>query len=353
MTRRLPQPPYALLRSAPAILLALAMSAFLLAPARPASAQTLKLASLRVFPSDVVGPWVSYRVRTQSGRTPVREFRQRVAIVGREQAGTGEGYWVELKTIDRSGTRIERGLFAVSAPQSHEEVEDPGPGAEVAAHRGQPLRLVRYQMLTPGGKLYEYPVSSATSARAGGGVSSFELFEFDPAQKPVRRFLGPDTLRLRNLVVPAVLEWSTRTGADDWGTSDDTTYTYRLKLTQAFWRNAAVHITGFARSLFRVTTEKVLKAPVPVSPAVVATPVPDSASAALPDSLRPPADTLAAFAAADTTTGPTSMQPGDGRLLSWTELVMEGLGGDAVAEVTQKPEPAPTSEVGPPADLLH
>src|SRR5215208_3753621 len=105
-----------------------------------ASAQTLKLASLRVFPSDVVGPWVAYRVRTQSGRTPVREFRQRVAIVSREKVASGDGYWVELKTVDRAGTRIERGLFAPGRPRTAEE---PGSvDSEVVVEAGQPLRLV-------------------------------------------------------------------------------------------------------------------------------------------------------------------------------------------------------------------
>lgn len=364
MTRPLPQLRRPLLHAAPGCLAAVAiLGSLLLAPARPAPAQTLKLASLRVFPSDVVGPWVSYRVRTRSGRSPMREYRQRVAIVGHERVGKGHGYWVELKTVDRAGTRYERGLFAAStAGIADDELPDPGHGSEVAAQPGQPLRLVRYQMLAPGGKLYEYPVASATSARAGGGVSSFELFEFDPSRRPVRRFLGPDTLRIGRRVVPSVLEWTSRSGADDWGASDDTTYTYRLRLTQALWRNAAVPITGFARSLFRVTTHKVPRKGITSSGASVVEPVvpaPDSiasaagASAAGADSLRPAADTLAAFAPADTTVGPTSLQPGDGRLLSWTELVLEDIGADAVAEVTQTAEPAPASEVGPPAELLH
>lgn len=364
MTRRLPQRSRPLPPAAPALLLAFAIiagSLTIFAPP-PAAAQTLKLASLRMFPSDKVGPWVSYRVRTQSGRTPVREFRQRVAIVGRERVGQSDGYWVELKTTDRTGARIERGLFAPAGPDDNggeEESLDPGPGSELAAHPAQPLRLVRYQMLAPGGKLYEYPVSSAMSARAGGGVSSFELFEFDPSRKPERRFLGPDTLRLGRLVVPSVLEWTSRTGADDWGASDDTSFAYRLQLTQAFWRNAAVPITGFARSLFRATTRKVPRAgvsqpaatapapppPPPVRPPfALADPAPVAAAT---DSLAgSPRDTLTAFAPADTTTGPTSLKPGDGTLLSWTELVIDQYGGDAVAEVTQTPEPAPTSAKG-------
>jgi hypothetical protein len=306
--------------------LVLALTAALLLPAR-AGAQMLKLASLRVFSSDVVGPWVTYRVRSQSGRSPVRDFKQRVAIVSREQIGPTTGYWVELKTTDRTGIRIERGLFATSRPQRGEN--DEGPISMGSDDPGQPLKLVRYQMLAPGGKLYEYPLSSATSPRLGGGVSSYELFEFDPTVRPVRRFLGPDTLRVGRRVIPSVLEWSSRSGTDDWPVREDSTSTsYRLILTQTLWRNPAVPITGFARSLFRVSTKAV---PPPTDSARVV--------------MIPPDSTLT-FAPADTTLGATTMQPGPGHVLSWTELVLQDLGADAVAEVTQTPEPAPASERG-------
>jgi hypothetical protein len=333
MTRRL--------KASPAFLLALACAAAL-APAPPAVAQTLKLASLRVFHSDVVGPWVSYRVRTQSGRTPVREFTQRVAIVSRERVGKEDGYWVELKTVDRTGTRIERGLFASSPPRSSDDSEENGgtpsgeSDSESVADAGKPLHLVRYQMLAQGGKLYEYPVGSAMSPRAGGEVSSYELFEFDPTVKPIRKFLGPDTVRVGRWVVPAVLEWMSRAGTDDWPMMEDSASTYRLMLTQTYWRNAAVSITGFARSLFRVTTKKVpIVVPKDARPAIVGP------------------DTSMVFAPADTTTGPTSMEPGDGKLLSWTELTLEGIGADAVAEVTQAPVPAPISEQTKPPSLIR
>jgi hypothetical protein len=298
-----------------------------------ARAQSLKLASLRIFHSDVVGPWVSYRVRTQSGRTPVREFTQRVAIVSREKIGKYDGIWVELKTVDRGATRIERGLFApAGAAPSQSEVTD-NPDSE-HTDGGQPLRLVRYQVLDPSGKLYEYPVASAMAERSGGGVSSFDLFEFNPSQPPVRHFLGPDTLRIgQRLVVPAVLEWTSRIGADDWGSGEDTSFTYRLILTQTFWRNAVVPVTGFARSLFRVTTQKV--------PMWRPGAVRDTSRAAIPRAL-PPESTLA-FTPADTTTGATSLQAEDGKPLSWTELTLDALGSDAVAEVTQVPMPAPAS----------
>jgi hypothetical protein len=332
MMRRLPQT---------SVLILLAAAALALPAGAPA--QSLKLASLRVFHSDVVGPWVSYHVRTQSGRTPVREFTQRVAIVSREKVGKSDGYWVELKTVDRAGTRIERGLFAPGPPPSAAEARaesEQGSAADDAdsesvADAGKPLRLVRYQMLAPGGKLYEYPIASAMSQRAGGEVSSYELFEFDPTVRPVRRFLGPDTVRVGRYVVPSVIEWTSRAGTDDWPMMEDSTSTYKLLLTQTYWRNPAISITGFARSLFRVTTKKV--------------PIPQGSTKPVYVGV----DSTLAFAPSDTTTGPTSMEPGDGRLLSWTELTLDGIGADAVAEVTQTPEPAPVSDHGSPPALIR
>jgi hypothetical protein len=332
MMRRLPQT---------SVLILLAAAALALPAGAPA--QSLKLASLRVFHSDVVGPWVSYHVRTQSGRTPVREFTQRVAIVSREKVGKSDGYWVELKTVDRAGTRIERGLFAPGPPPSAAEARaesEQGSAADDAdsesvADAGKPLRLVRYQMLAPGGKLYEYPIASAMSQRAGGEVSSYELFEFDPTVRPVRRFLGPDTVRVGRYVVPSVIEWTSRAGTDDWPMMEDSTSTYKLLLTQTYWRNPAISITGFARSLFRVTTKKV--------------PIPQGSTKPVYVGV----DSTLTFAPPDTTTGPTSMEPGDGRLLSWTELTLDGIGADAVAEVTQTPEPAPVSDHGSPPALIR
>jgi hypothetical protein len=326
------------MRRLPLLLLASTLVAGAWAP--PSGAQTLKLASLKLVHSDVVGPWVAYRVRTRSGRGAVRELKQRVAVVGKEKTDDGLGYWVELKTTDRAGTRIERGLFVAERSRSARdeewhgenglsEGEAPAAGeSDAAPSPSEPLRLVRYQMLAPGGKLYEYPVASAFSPRAGGGVSTYELFEFDPSVKPVRRSLGPDTLRMGSRVIPAVLEWTSRAGTDDWPVFEDSTARYRILLTQTVWRNPAVPVTGFARSLFRVTTKRL-----PV----------------FADSVRLviiPPDTSLVFAPADTTIGPTSLKPSDGALLSWTEVVLEGLGADAVAEVTQTPEPAPASDTG-------
>ena len=297
-------------------------------------AQTLKLRSLKIYPSDVVGPWVTYKVRTQSGRHTVREFTQRVAIVGREKLDRGTGYWVELKTSDPTrGARIERGLFADHGASLDSAGLDPGVAPDSAALPGevQPLRLVRYQVLTSDKHLYEYPVQSATAPRAAGEVSTFELFEFDPTLTPVRRFDGPDTLRIGRRVVPTVVERIFRGGSDDWAEGDSGSVS-RLVLSQTYWRNAAVPITGFARSVFRVTTVRI-PAPPDSTGRPIIVPSPDSTALAT------------AAAAADAGTAP---------VLSTTELLLQDLGADAVAEVTQKPEPAPASELGGDAgDLIH
>ena len=102
-------------------LLAAALALFVIVAAAgsipSASAQTLKLRSLRLPPHDLVGTWVTFHGRTQSGHAPVREFDQRVAVVSKEDLGRGRmGLWVELKTTDgRGAPRIERGLFAPAA----------------------------------------------------------------------------------------------------------------------------------------------------------------------------------------------------------------------------------------------
>ena len=275
----------------------------------------------------MVGPWVTYKVRTQSGRHSAREFTQRVAIVGREDSDAGTAYWVELKTSDPTrGVRIERGLFAQHGAASIDSAGlDPGsPDSAAIPGEVRPLRLIRYQVLTSDKKLYEYPVQSATALRAAGEVSTFELFEFDPSLTPVRRFDGPDTLRIGRRVVPAVVERIFRGGSDDWATEGDSGSVTRLVLAQTYWRNAAVPITGFARSLFRVTTVRV---PIPS----------DSTGKPL---IAPPPDSTALSAAA------SAADQGSAPVLSSTELILQDLGADAVAEVTQAPEPAPASEAG-------
>ena len=261
----------------------------------------------------------------------MREYTQRVAIVGREKTDDGTAYWVELKTSDPTrGVRIERGLFAEQRDADLDPEERPDPAG--APGEVVPLRLIRYQMLMSDKRLYEYPVQSATAPRAAGEVSSFELFEFDAGLKPVRRFDGPDTLRIGRRVVPAVVERIFRAGSDDWTTEGDSGKVSRLVLAQTYWRNAAVPITGFARSLFRVTTVQ------------IATP-PDSAGR--PILASPPDSTVLSTAAA-------AADAGQAPVLSMTELILQDLGADAVAEVTQQPEPAPATEaVGEGGEMIH
>ena len=240
------------------------------------SAQTLKLRSLRLPPHDLVGTWVSFHGRTQSGHSPVREFDQRVAVVSKEDLGKGRwGLWVELKTIDGRGmSRIERGLFAPAAlrgtdllpggdgtqiggasgtgdsPGSDDSANDDDAVPPAAARDEDGFVLVRYQAMS-GAKLYEYPVGASRHARSSGEVSSFELFEYDPSIRPIQSTVGPDTLRLGRRVVPALVERVRRYGTDRWPSNDDSTGIERLVLTQTFWRNGVVPITGFARSVFQ------------------------------------------------------------------------------------------------------
>ncbi|HET9251292.1 MAG TPA: hypothetical protein VFP58_04170, partial [Candidatus Eisenbacteria bacterium] len=208
---------------------------FFLTP-EPARAQALKLTTLQLSSETVVGPWVSYRVRTQSRALPIREYTQRVAIVARET----DGFWVELKTEGLpSGRRIERGFFL------------PPMGG-----RGS-YRLERYQVLHANGKLFEYPPERIQSLRSEGDVTTIELFEYDSAVPPTVESLGPDTLHLGKRVVPVDGERTLRAGANAWPVPKDTSYVNRPLLVQTVWKNTAVPITGLARSLFQVVTERV------------------------------------------------------------------------------------------------
>lgn len=312
-----------------------------LAPA-PARAQALKLATLKLSSETVVGPWVSYRVRSQSRALPVRQYTQRVAIVAKE---TG-GFWVELKTEGMpSGRRIERGFFQPS-----------GRGA---------YRLERYQVLHSNGKLYEYPPERLQSVRSEGDVTTIELFEYDPGIPPAVESLGPDTLRVSHRVVPVTGERTLRAGANAWQVPKDTSYVNRPLLVQTVWKNAAVPITGLGRSLFQVVTEQVPSAdrslapsgtsapPVPpYDPVITAAPTPaapGTGKAAPPGAAH--ADTALVmsgsppFAPTYTPVPTTPKRPVT--MLSWTDLVLSDLGNDAKPEVTQEPEPLPEDAPAP------
>jgi hypothetical protein len=341
--------------------LALLGAALLVAAApAPAVAQALKLAALHIPSTVQVGPWVSYRVRSQTRSLPVREYTQRVAIVARES----NGFWVELKTEGLpSGRRVERGFFVP-------------PGG--AADAGAPYLLDRYQVLHSNGKLYEYPPERIQSLRSDGDVSTIELFEYDPDVPPTLESLGPDTLRLGRRVVPVEGERSLRTGANAWPVRGDTSFVNRPLLVQTFWRNSAVPITGLARSLFQVMTERVPSSERGAAPTGrSAPPVPpyDPVITGVKPAAGAPKDTAAASAdttgaaRADTTTAaradtaatsatpvtsavpltatPTTPTAAPGTMLSWTDLILVDLGSDAKPEVTQEPEPLP--EGTPPA----
>jgi hypothetical protein len=280
----------------------------------------------------VVGPWVSYRVRTESRNAAPREYTQRVAIVGKDRYRGQDGFWVELKTEGSpSGKRIERGFFIIvdvaaeiKKSQAHEGELAELPADSLGIPAPPSVRLVRYQVLTSGGKLFEYPVSSASEPRAGSEVSTMELFEYDSSTPAAVQHLGPDTLRIGRRVVPTQVERTIRSGSDDWVVHGAGAHLNRPFLTQTFWRNGAVPITGFAKSLFEVTVER---SPVPDSLAATqSSPADSSMSADRPDSAQ--------GSAAD------SVGTGTPRMLTKTELTLLDLGADAVPEVTQTPEVA-------------
>jgi len=153
-----------------------------------------------------------------------------------------------------------------------------------------------------------------------------ELFEYDSSAPPVVEQLGPDTLRIGRRVVPTVVERTRRAGSDEWPIPGDRGYVNRPLLTQTFWRNAAVPITGFARSLFQVTMERV--------------PAPAGDSTAT--STATPADS-AARQARDRVprAAPDSGSGGPAPFFTKTELELVDLGADATPEVTQAPEDSP------------
>jgi len=339
-----------------AAIASIAVAAILAAPV-PAAAQTLKLNAIHLPAQDLVGTWITFHGRTQSRGSAVREFDQRLAVVSKENLGHGRwGLWAELKTTDARGTsRIERGLFASpslrgkdllpggngsqlgltpSEPQSENEaMDDTSTGEE---NDSLDFVLVRYQALN-GNKLYEYPVGAARHARSGGEVSSYELFEYDPSVAPIRVTLGPDTLRLGRRVVPSVMERARRYGTDQWPSDDDSTGIQRLVLTQTFWRNGAVPLTGFARSMFQAEMRRL-----PWNASA------DSLLSGIPRITRPDAATLAAAqrvaATADSLLRSDPVPSGTGvtpSILAWTELTLNDLGADAKPEVTQAPELAP------------
>src|SRR5207244_5761569 len=119
-----------------------------------------------------------------------------------------------------SGKRIERGFFTIVDTREDyknrkEEMAELPPDS-FPAPRPPSVRLVRYQVLTSGGKLYEYPVGGGAEARAGSDVGTLELFEYDSSVPPMTESLGPDTLRIGCRVVPTVVGMTRRVVSVSW-----------------------------------------------------------------------------------------------------------------------------------------
>ncbi len=276
-----------------------------------ARAQGLKLRSLTVPREAQPGAWVSYQVKIESPSRPPRQYTQRLAVVSKEGLGDESGVWVELKSIEAGKTRIERGFFASGGESSGQESERSGQG-------GGPLRLMRYQVLTPEGKLIEYPMGSEWGSRADVDISAMDALEFMPAQPPDNEAIGADTLRVGRKVVPCRVERVRRYGAEDWS-DEDTLYVNRVVMAQTFWRNPAIPVTGYARSLLEVTAERVQAS--------------GGASGA-------PAGETARTAAGDAGAA-------KGKPVYRADLSLLDLGTGAVPEVTQEPEPAPSGASAP------
>jgi hypothetical protein len=340
----------------------------ILAAAPEARGQSLKLRTLKLPSQDLVGTWISYHGRAQSRGSGVREFDQRLAVVAKQELGAGRwGLWVELKTTDAvGGSRIERGFFAPASMRGQDLLpggdgsqipRDGGPATPGSRERGggenpppasvadaDSFVLLRYQVLTPGGKLYEYPVGTTRYSRASGDVASFELFEYDPKITPIRSLVGPDTLLLGRRVVPCTVEQIVRHGSDRWPMGEEAEREYHLVLTQTYWKNAAVPLTGQARSVFQAEVKPV--EPVPDASAAIADSGAATADAPLVEASAP-ADTLGAHAAPppDSTIvaePPAAAQDDSARgVLAWTELTLSDLGADARPEIDQEPELAP------------
>jgi hypothetical protein len=294
---------------------AAAVSAFLLvllAPG-PVRAQTFKLSNLRL-PYDVAaGSWVTYQLDVVAKSRPARHITQRIAVVSREGTGAEAGAWVELKTTEGGRTRTERGYYMRAEGKkdildSLYADEEPPAAADTlpVPARPQKLRLARYQKLTPDGKLYEYAMEEeSTASLPAEDVSAMDMFEF--SGRATMEFLPPDTLRAGRKVVPCRVRRATRTGSQQWEGADST-YMNRAQMTQTFWRNPYIPITGIAREVAEVSTVRV---PAPGAP-------PDTTAAAAPPEANPNSD-----------------------YIYRATIALIDLGKDAVPEITQAPEPAP------------
>jgi hypothetical protein len=221
---------------------------------------------------------------------------QRAAIVSAEGIGDDAGVWVELKTADpQTGTRIDRGFYGRGPEDEETRTEDqPAP----------PLRLLRVQRLHPDGKLFEYPPGSSAALRADEEVSTLGLFEVDQSRPPVVDTIGVDTLRIGRKTLPALIVRKQWIGSDSWSEGTDVSRINRVLLTLTLHVCPGVPITGFTQSVFEVRT--------------------------------------AQFAATDSLSQhPLPPDPAQPEFVSQATLTLDDMGGGAVPEVTQEPEPAP------------
>jgi hypothetical protein len=224
-----------------------------------------------------------------------------------------------------------------------EETEDGPPVRRTrASPRNGTLRLLRYQLLTPDGKLFEYRVATEGPPRLDEDISAISLFEFLPDSQADRDSLGPDTLRIGRKVVPCVVKRFRRYGSEEW-TDDDTSFVNRARMTRTFWRNPGIPVTGYAKSILEVASERVRVG----SGAGAA---PESAAVHAADStVSHAADSAASPEILGTPAASGGESPAGGRLFYRAEVTLLDLGTGAVPEVTQEPEPAPAQT--PPPDL--
>jgi len=287
-------------------------------------AQTFKLSNLRLPPDIAAGSWVSYQLDVVSKARPTRHITQRIAVVSREGAGAEAGAWVELKTMEGGRTRTERGYYM--KPEGKKDLLDslyaddapPDEPVDVAPVKPEKLRLARYQKLTPDGKLYEYAMDEeSTSSLPEEDVSAMDMFEFGGGA--ALDTLPPDTLRVGRRVVPCRVRRSRRTGSQQWE-GEDSTYVNRAQMTQTFWRNAYIPVTGMAREVVEVSQIRV-----PVSGAA-----PDTAAVAASPEVKSTSE-----------------------FFYRATIALTDLGKDAVPEITQAPEPAPKESMPRPRFQDH
>jgi len=271
-----------------------------------------------------------------------RRLTQRLSVVSLEGTGAEAGAWVELKTVEGGKTRTERGFFARpvhmraradSMSLSDEDLAtmeaiaaDSAPPAHAPPSPPQRLRLARYQRLTADGKLYEYPVDEELGTVPDEDVSAIDMFEF-PGRAALDT-LAPDTLRVGRKVIPCRVRRMRRTGDQDWG-GEDSTYVSRAVMSRTYWKNQWVPVTGYARIVLEVSTERVQ---------IPASQRPDSTARGAAPAASAPADSMGARASKPE---PDEKRPAAQDFYYRADAMLTDLGNDAVPEITQAPEPVP------------